>query len=257
MRWLGIGVLATLLLIAGCSDEFGNRLSGFDTDELTDEGAVELNGRALLQDQDNHSYIRVKLADLSISMLTNSDGEYQLPTELSEGEWKLEASYPYYHSASLNFETDEGRPTKPLSDMVLEPSVHFSVSTNKSTIALGESMTVTLTVSNPSTHEVTLSSTTTPMEAFALWKDGKVAYGGLYPGDTDIPMELELLPGDTRYIEFDWTLDDPSLPSGEYRLFAALTSNVTHPEYFDTSPELTDFNWSLYRKLESVTITVR
>jgi hypothetical protein len=249
--------MAALIALGSCSDELGNKLSGFDTDNPAQSVNDILTGKAYLDYQTDHSFIRVDLPDAGFSMLTNEEGTFELPKDLSEGDWTIRAQYPYYHTVTETFSVSRGVPEKQLTDMDLERAVKFTLTTNGSYFKRGSTVIMTLAAENDSEKEIILSSTTSPMAAYSVRYNGTVVAGGLYPGDEDEPQTLTLEPGDTRYFELRWKIEDPNLISGDYEIFAVLTTNGTHPEYFDDSEDAsTKFNDSLYEKLRPTEIRI-
>ena len=256
--WITACVIVFIVLICcRCSEDFGNRLAGFETEKSSGDVPDILTGRALLEDQWDHHLIRVELKPIGVSMLTDGHGLFQLPEKLQEGNWTLTASYPYYQSVDQDFLVVNGTPDAQLETMDLQKAIEFSVTTNGSHFRIGSTVQVTMAVENVATKDVTLSSTKSPMAAFAVRKNGQVIYGSLLPGLEDELVEVTLEPGDTNYYEIEWTIDDPALESGEYELFAILTTNATHPDYFDASTEESEeFNSSLYGKLAPAVIDI-
>jgi hypothetical protein len=242
---------------AGCTDQLGNQLSGFDKENPAEIPHSILTGYAFLQQQTDHSYIRVDLPVAGFSMLTDTQGAYQLPKDLSDGDWTIRAQYPYYRTEEQTFSVSKGVPENPLDSMELLQAVQFTITTNGTFFTLGSTLIMTVAAENISTRNVTLQSTTSPMAAFAVRGDGETVAGGLFPGDVPDPESVTLDPGDTKYFELRWKIDDPNIMSGDYEVYAVLTDNGTHPEYFDKSETATpEFNASLFGKLRPANIHI-
>jgi len=217
-------VFLAAVLAVGCSDEFGNRLSGFDTDDGQGSTNDILSGRAFLGGQADHSHIR---------------------------------SYPFFHTAEQTFSVSRGLPKEPLDDMLLSPAVQFTVTTNGTFFSRGSIVVITLAAENVSTKPALLSSTTGPMAAFSIRRDGESMAGGLFPGEDQTQVDVTLDPGETKYFELRWEIKETDIVSGQYEIFAVLTTNGTHPEYFDPSGEPSlEFNESLYDKLNPAGIRI-
>lgn len=249
-RLLSAAVLVALVLACSCSEEFGNRLSGFDTEQSAADTPGILTGRVLLDDQDDHAMVRVELVDIHVSMLTDGDGEYDLPNNLSEGEWRIQASYPYYHSADISVLIVNGKPDSSLATFHLTQAIKFTVTTNGRHFQRGSTVQITLAVENVSTERFTLSSDRYPAAAFAVRRGDEVVHGSLFPGEEATSSEIVLEPGDTQYFKMTWKIDNPSLEPGNYEIFGLLTSNASFPDYFDPSTaDSVALNESLYAKL--------
>ncbi|MCZ7582176.1 MAG: carboxypeptidase-like regulatory domain-containing protein [Deltaproteobacteria bacterium] len=254
--WLLFIAVTAIVAGAACSDEFGNKLSGFDTDDSEQSLDDALTGQAFLDVESEHSFIRVQAEEGGFSVLTNSNGLFRLPQDLSEGEWEITASYPYFHPVSQAFSVSRGLPTKPLEGMVLPRAVEFSITTNGSFFTRDSTLTITLAAENVSTEPVILSSSRSPMAAYALRLDGVTLAGGLFPGNTDEAQDVLLAPSETKYFELNVVIP-ADLPAGDYLFYAILTTDLTHPEYFDPSEGTASaFNESLYAKLDSAAIRI-
>ncbi len=250
-------ILFVCLSATGCPDEWGNELSGFDTDGVGKNSADILTGRALLAGQRDNASIQILLGQLDVSMLTGADGLYRLPRDLPEGEWTLEARYPYYHSAKLSFQIKNGVPADPLPDLTLERALDFTVTTNGYFFTFGDSVIVTLAVENISTTPYEIRSSKKPVEAMAVVRNGEVVYGGLVPGLVEDEIQITFAPGDTLFYEFLWKIEGTDVSPGEYEIYAVLTSDLTHPEYF-TKPTAgqTDLNAGLFARLRPAVVRV-
>ncbi|MBZ0273090.1 hypothetical protein K8I61_13715 [bacterium] len=256
----GKGVLVALAvaaLFAACTDELGNKLSGFDVDEASEEARDILTGRARLSGETDHNDIRVELPDAGFSMFTDKSGNFQLPRDLSDGEWTIVANYPFFHSVTRRFNVVRGVPESPLATIELPRAIAFGISTNGTFFGYGSTVVITLAATNVSTNPVIIASTRRPIAAFAVRRNGETVAGGLFPGyDALDPVEIEFAPGDTQYFQMRWKIDNPDITSGYYDIYAALASDVTHPSYFSEDAEDAAFNESLFAKLSPVTIRV-
>ncbi|MCL4236467.1 MAG: hypothetical protein KJ042_18345, partial [Deltaproteobacteria bacterium] len=116
---------------------------------------------------------------------------------------------------------------------------------------------VTLAVENISTRPYEIHSSRKPVEAMAVVRGGEVVYGGLVPGLIDDETRITLEPGDTLFYEFLWKIEGMGISPGEYEIYAVLTSDLTHPEYFSTPTEgQTDLNAGLFARLRPAVIRV-
>ncbi|MCC6160318.1 MAG: hypothetical protein IT350_19860 [Deltaproteobacteria bacterium] len=250
-------VVFACLAAVGCPDEWGNELSGFDTDGIANDSADILTGRATLEGQGDNASIQILLGQLDLSMLTADGGLYRLPRDLPEGEWELEARYPYHHSAKLSFQIENGVPTDPLPDITLERALDFTVTTNGYFFTFGDSVIVTLAVENISTEPHEIRSSKKPIEAMAVVRNGEIVFGGLVPGLVDDETVLTFEPGDTLFYEFLWKIGGINISPGEYEIYAVLTSDLTHPEYFSKPVDgQADLNAGLFERLRPAVIRV-
>ncbi len=256
-RFSLVALLCACLALVGCPDEWGNELSGFDTDGIGNESADILTGRALLEGQGDNAAIQILLGQLDISMLTANDGLYRLPRDLPEGEWELEARYPYYHSATLKFQIENGVPSDPLPDLTLARALEYTVTTNGYFFTFGDSVIVTLAVENISTLPYEIRSSKRPVEAMAVVRDGEVVFGGLVSGLVDDETGITLDPGDTLFYEFLWKVEGMNISPGEYEIYSVLTSDLTHPEYFSKPTDGgTDLNVGLFDRLRPAVVRI-
>lgn len=249
-----IWMVAVVWLATSCSDELGNDLSGFDENPLSQEDSDVLTARALLEGVSDHAYIQVRLVQLGVSMLTDSEGYFRLPRDLPEGEWEIEAVYPNYHPARLVFRVENGVPSESLKTMTLVKALEYALTTNGSFFVYGDNVLITMSVENVSTAPYTIVSSSSPAQATAVIRDGDRVFGGLVPGLGDGPVELEFNPGDAQFFELRLPIEGDAFIPGDFDIYATLTSDQTHPEYFKTVGN--DFNRSLYAKLSPVRIRV-
>ncbi len=251
-----IGLTASIMTGA-CSDELGDRLSGFDSDDSSTIKHDILTGQVILEDAEKHDMIRVELTDVGVSMLTDEEGYFQLPKDLSDGDWTLQASYPYYHAAEQSFRIVKGVPESRLDTFSLSRSVDFTVTTNGNRFHVGSVVQITLAAENVSTKDVALSSAYSPAETFSVMQGGQVVFGDLYPGTTASQETVDLSPGDAVYYQMQWEINDGAQSAGEYAIYAVVATGETHPDYFDASSEDSNpFNQSLYSKLRGADIRI-
>ena len=254
---IALAGLMFLVFFAACTDEMGDALSGFDDEDDSSVKHDILTGRVVLEDADEFDMIRVELTDVGVSMLTDADGYFQLPKDLSDGDWTLEASYPYYHASEKSFRIVKGVPESRLDTITLSRSVDFTATTNGNAFRPGSVVQITLAAENVSTKDATLSSDFQPPETFAVMYKGQVVYGDLYPGTSGDPSTLTLSPGDTVYYKMQWEINDGALLTGDYLIYAIVTTGGTHPDYFDASSDDSDlFNQSLYSKITPAVVTL-
>jgi hypothetical protein len=254
---LTFACLAMLALMVACSDEMGDWLSGFDADDSSAVKHDILTGRVVLEGANEHDMIRVELTDVGVSMLTDVDGYFQLPTDLSDGDWTLQASYPYFHPAEQSFRIVKGVPESELDTFSLSRSVAFTITTNGNRFRPGSVVQITLAAENVSTNDEILSSNWGPAATFAVMHKGQIVFGDLFPGNMASADEVLLSPGDTVYDKMQWEIDAGALLPGDYALYGIIATGATHPDYFDDSSEdLNPFNQSLYSKLTAAIVEV-
>ena len=253
-RTLPILLLSLMILFIGCGDEDG---IGAVFTEDTQEPPDVLQGQVILENMSDHSSIRIELKEIELSLLTDAEGSYSLPGEIAEGEWTLRASYPFFSAMEQNFVVVNGTPESDLETMELVQEVVFDVVPEKLFYTYGDTVIITLYARNMTTQEVTLSSQTSPMTAFAVRHEGVTVVGGLFPGQGAEPQSVTLGPGELQEFTMSWTIDNPELDPGEYQIYALLTTSVTHPDYFKTDSDLAEeLNESLYAKLVPATISL-
>jgi hypothetical protein len=248
-------IAATMLLIGSCTGD-GFEIVG-PLDEAGDVPEI-LTGSVQLENMEDHASVRVELEEIETSILTEDDGTFTLPENLAEGEWTVQASYPYFSTAEQTFVIQNGTPSQSLNPMELTQIVKFNVFTDKTSYALGEAVEITLFIQNVSEDQtVTLSSPTTPQTVVAVRQENETILGGLTPGSDPIPESLELAPGDFDERSFYWPLDDAKIGTGEFEIFALVTDPDNYPNYFSTDDEmLSQFNESLFTKLIPAVITI-
>lgn len=254
-----IAIMLTILfmfLVLGCGEEGMDMPVGFTDDQ--EDPPETLQGMALLENMDDHGSIRVEMMEIDLSLLTDQDGSYTLPSEIADGEWTLRASYPYFGLAERAFDVFGGVPESDLATMELTQEVVFDVVPDNTFYTHGETVTITLTVHNVAGQEITLSSSTSPMTAFAVRRDGQTVVGGLFPGQGVEPQSVTLAAGQSEDFILNWTIDNPELEPGEYKIYALLTVSGSYPDYFSQNSELAaQLNESLYSKLAPATIIIQ
>ncbi len=248
-----LGLLA--LALSGCGDD------GMDIAAIA--GGSEnppdvLQGQVLLQNMDHHGAIRIELKEIDLSLLTDDEGVYSLPNEIAEGQWTVRASYPFFSAQEQSFTMVNGVPESDLKTMELNQEVMFDVEPEKLIYTYGETVTINLHVTNVVDYEVTLSSLTSPMTAFAVRHEGVTVVGGLFPGQGAEPQSVTLAPGETQDFALNWIIDNPELGAGEFQIYALLTVSETFPDYFTPDSETAaELNESLFDKLVPATITIQ
>lgn len=225
--------------------------------------------RVFLENQQDHSGITVTVVEADTSVYTAADGSYTLPP-LPDGTWTLRALYPWYSTAEQTFTIVNGEPTKPIADMTLKQEIAFEVSTDKSSYAMGDIVRITLISRNISERRVTLETTSGPMQAYAVRKNGQTIEGGLRPGVLTVMVEKAFQPGDVDTTYMDWnTSRYPPPGPGAYEIYAALTTGRTYSDsdtttywhYFELSylvpPDISQMlSESLFSKLVPAIITL-
>jgi hypothetical protein len=241
------------LFFTGCGSD---NIVGFD--EPADQGsAPEVKGTAHLENMENHSGISVEMADLKVNLVTDESGKFSLMAEIADGTWTLRAVYPYFYAVEQEFTIVNGLLDSALEAMTLRQKIVFNVYVDKLTYTYGETVFITLEALNVTNDAVTLSSLSSPMDAYAVRFEDQTVVGGLFPGQGSAPQETTLAPGEVRTFEQTWTIDNYDLPPGEYQVYAALTNSAQYPNYFSAESELAaQFNESLYSKLTPATITL-
>jgi len=249
--WLA-ALIASAILFIGCNDQMGGLGLGGDS-----EAPSVLTGRAILEKENNFAGIKVEMVDLNLSMITDSDGYFVLPENMTEGEWTISGAYPYFNSASGKFAVTNGLPEGDLPVLKLKKLVEFDVSCDKKSYALGETVYITLVAENVSDSDVTLASPTSPQTTFAVRYGNTVVAGSLLSGTEPQPSYVTLAPHEPVEFEMSWTLDDSSLFPGVYDVYAIVTTSQTHQAYFDPDPEaMAKFNSTLFDKLTPAKIKI-
>jgi len=240
---IGLG----LCLVTGCEGDLG-------FDEASPPQL--LTGRVQLQNQSNHYAVKVTITldEVDLVLITDVEGLYVLPPEMTTGTWDIQAGYPFFGDISQAFEVKNGLPTAQVQDMLLPQVLTFEVTTEQYSYSMGEAIPVFLNVSNTSDQEVILKSGTSPMLTYAIRKDGQVLVGSLLPGDGALGEEVVLGPGEVRQFETTWHTDSLVLEGGVYQIYALLAASETYPDYFD--PETPELNESLYEKLPFAEVEV-
>lgn len=241
-------IFALLIIFSACDDD------GIDNESAPDI----LTGIVQLENMANHSGVRVELVEISTSLLTDMDGTYHLPENLAEGEWTLQASYPFFSLRTETFVMQSGAPADEIEPMKLSQRVHFYVSTDRENYGIGETVEITLDVLNMEDEAVTLSSLTSPQAAFAVRKDDVTVVGALLPGLGEESQSVTIEPGDEFQTTLSWVLDNNSLEPGEYHIYAVLSDNENYPNYFNPDEDLmTQFNESLFSKLVPAVVNIQ
>ncbi len=252
--WLILLALTLAMVVAGCGDH--NKLVSPFNDRTSAPPDV-LQGQALLENMDNHRDVRVEMEEIKLSLLTDDAGSFALPNEIADGEWTLKASYPYFASVEEKFTIINGMPDADLKPMKLGQLVAFEVQPERSFYTYGETVNITLRVTNVTNAELTISSATSPMTAFAVRHDDQTVVGGLFPGSGVEPQSVTLHAFEVQTFQLNWIIDNPDLQPGQYQIYALLCVSADYPDYYiqDTGGG-SELNDSLYAKLTPAEITI-
>jgi hypothetical protein len=110
MRMIGMVLvaLATAAFAGGCGDG----------DSGAVKGKYQLAGKAVFEDQDDHSGIKVRIVENGSIVRTGADGSFALPT-LADGDWTLKVSRDFYSTRTVFIEVRGGLLVDPIGELVL------------------------------------------------------------------------------------------------------------------------------------------
>lgn len=213
-----------------------------------------LQGRVLLQNQADHYGVKIDLImeGSEISLITAEDGTYTIPPELNPGTWTITAEFPFFAQADTEIEIKNGLPVADPEEMILPQQIRFQVFTDQSQYFFNESVVIDLMVSNDSDQEITLSSDTSPIMAYAIVKDGEILVGSLMPGNGKTPDEIIIPAGGMEAFQAEWSTEATTLEPGIYEVYAILAASASYPDFF--RPDAVELNHTLFDKLIPVEI---
>jgi len=247
--------LTIMCAISSCSDNMAGM--GIGGNDGGNSAPDILTGQAFLENQEEYSGVQVELVDLALSLVTDSKGNFVLPDNMTEGQWTINASYPFFKSTSETFSVTGGLPEDKLEPLNLTQLVRFTVTCDKENYTQGETVNILLIAQNLTAEKVILASLTSPQIAFAVLKDGIIVYGDLLPGSDSTHSQVVLEPSESKVFEASWMINDATLTSGKYEIYGVVTTSQTHPNYFNPDSELkSKFNSTIYKKLTPSSIEI-
>jgi len=265
-------VLAALLIISGCDE--GRSFSP----------RPGLSGTVSLQNQSEHSGVLVRIVDLDSVAVTDSSGAFAF-SDVSDGRWQVEASYPYFETDAFVIEVLDGL-QRNSANSSLRQLLRFWVELPDTLVSFCKcersfELLIDCFVENLTSGEVTVACGSTPLRDFAVaqesgeyfaehaapsvaggglnrlsggpWKaDGGYdfcsTYGMLLPGMLDMPGSVKIKARETLKFEIDAWAATECFEDGRYQIYWALVDCSNHWEhYVYDAPEL---NGTLLRKPE-------
>lgn len=221
---------------------------------------LNIGGMAVrLQNQNEHSGIMVRVVELDTFVITNPIGNFELK-ELPDGDYTLEAKYPYFASAEQKVSVINGKITTKI-QIELNQQLQFWIEPAETTISinnLSDSVYFSITGFrqyrvNITEDPVIVGTYLEPLNLWALIPQGfdwpyipnidsisdlcYLRYGWLGGTDAIIDVFFTFLPGDKSYTP---TIGSPNIlkecfQTGNYLFFSCVSDLGHFPEYFDPS----------------------
>jgi hypothetical protein len=230
-----------------------------------------LNGRVTLENQSDHSGVLVTILGLDTTAVTDSGGYFSF-SDIPDGEWSLEAVYPYFESDTTVAEMTGGVLQSPV-DMELRQLLQFSIEPSDTTISMSESawddyhfkMEFWGHLENLSGHSVRVVGTRIPFRLLAIRPVGFTAsdfcderYGWLSPVNTYDFFDLTFAPSEKRLFGLGlgyrfWTT---CFEPGTYEVYWSLLDNGHYKEHFEPYSELNRTLLAKRELLSPITLTL-
>lgn len=251
-------------------------------------------GQALLENQSNHEAIKISWQlpedEEGEYIATDSLGYYVLP-QLLDGKWIIKAEYPYYKGLADTIMVAEGKPARPLTKFTLLQQLKFEVILEKQQYSVNDTIWIEFEATNLTDKSLLILCYSYPIycRGYAIVKDTEPIVGNkeqgypfdytfhesgfpyldardFAPGETKLEKSVMLNIDEQMFIFLKPLYQYGLINVGEtYQIYAGYVPDIKYPweyfvapsyEYYSTNPYYKIFNYSLYEKLEPVSIII-
>jgi len=233
-------MLVTVVLLTGCQEE---ATKPNETPRMF----------VRLENQTEHSGIMVKILELNIWTITDSQGYFQFDT-LQNGNYTFQARYPYFKTEKFSIMVNNGE-IQPFINLHLKQLLQFWIEPAETTIFIYNDSCSNVLLNgfkqfrtNNSDVAIKLSNSSSPIESWAIVSPKEkelnifsldstihecIYHKRLITGDLAMPMSYTLFPSDTTSVRmFDFSIPKKCFCEENYEIYSSITDESNFPEYF-------------------------